>query len=155
MGGQTDIMCDLADPAACGAGAYSGAPEMVIPRRPRRSCKYPGCPELVDAGKGYCSEHGQAKRRADDRKRGTANQRGYTYRWGKYSKWFLRQPGNQVCKLRLDKRCRLIAECVDHIVPPNGPNDPLFWDTKNHQASCLICNSIKGKREMLGSEWDV
>jgi 5-methylcytosine-specific restriction protein A len=90
-----------------------------------------------------------------DRQRGTANQRGYTYRWGKYSKWFLQQPGNEICKLRIDGRCKMVAECVDHIVPPVGPNDPLFWDPNNHQASCLVCNSIKGQRTLKGTEWEV
>ena len=126
------------------------------PRRPRRLCKHPGCPELVEAGQGgYCPEHAKARRQASDRLRGTATQRGYTYRWNKYSKWFLRQPGNQICRLRLDRRCTRLAMCVDHITPPTGPGDPLFWDPDNHQASCLVCNSIKGRRAMRGSAWEV
>ena len=128
----------------------------IGPRRPRRLCKHPGCPELVGAGQGgYCPEHAKERARELESRRDTANQRGYTYRWGKYSKWFLQQPGNQICKLRLDQRCRMIAECVDHIVPPSGPDDPLFWDESNHQAACLICNSIKGKRTLKGDDWIV
>ena len=126
-----------------------------MPVRPKRPCAYPGCPELVGAGERYCPIHRKQEQKHFDRLRGTANQRGYTYRWGKYSKWFLSQPENQVCKLRLDKRCKLVAECVDHIVPPSGPYDPLFWDKKNHQASCLICNSIKGNKAIRGSEWEI
>lgn len=126
-----------------------------MPTRPRRPCNHPGCPNLVGAGERYCPTHRKQEQKHFDKLRGTANERGYTYRWSKYSKWFLSQPGNQVCALRLDKRCKLVAECVDHIVPPSGPSDPLFWDEKNHQASCLICNSIKGGRTFRGSEWDV
>ncbi|MCK9268492.1 MAG: HNH endonuclease [Alkaliphilus sp.] len=126
-----------------------------MPVRPRRPCAYPGCPELVGAGERYCSAHRKQEQKYYDKQRGTANERGYTYRWNKYSKWFLSQSENQVCKLRLDKRCKLIAECVDHIVPPSGPNDSLFWDEKNHQASCLVCNSIKGRKAIRGSEWEI
>jgi hypothetical protein len=35
-------------------------------------------------------------------------------------------------------------------VPPSSPDDPLFWDPKNHQAGCLHCNSVKGKSSMVG-----
>ena len=124
-----------------------------MPLKPMRACLYPGCKELTREG--YCSTHAKDKRREGDRLRGTAQQRGYTYRWQKYSVWFLKQPDNQICKLRFDARCKLRAECVDHIVPPSGPDDPLFWDPTNHQASCLICNSIKGQRTIRGTEWDV
>lgn len=140
-------------------GEGVGAKQMTIttttPRRPRRLCLHPGCTELVQAGDGYCPEHARARARELESRRGTANQRGYTYRWRKYSKWYLQQPGNQVCKLRLDQRCKMMAECVDHIVPPSGPDDPFFWDENNHQAACLICNSIKGRQTLKGDDWIV
>lgn len=129
-----------------------------MPKRPKRPCAYPGCPELVEYPDRYCQKHKQEKNRSKreyDRQRGTAAQRGYNYRWQKYSKWFLKQPGNQICKLRLDDGCNLIAQCVDHIVPPSGPDDPLFWDPNNHQAACIHCNSVKGKRAIKGSDWEV
>lgn len=140
------------DSKGCGVGVRVDS-NKLIPRRPLRPCKHPGCPVLTREP--YCPEHAKVKQREREARRGTANQRGYTYRWNKYSKWYLRQPENQICKLRIDQRCKLIAECVDHIVPPNGPDDPLFWDENNHQASCLVCNSIKGARVMVGKEWDV
>jgi 5-methylcytosine-specific restriction protein A len=130
-----------------------GKVEKVSPYKPLRPCKHPGCPALCRGA--YCPDHTRDKRREVDRQRGTANQRGYTYRWQQYSKWYLSQPGNEICKLRIDKRCNLIAECVDHIVPPEGPNDPKFWDESNHQPSCLICNSIKGNKTIKGTEWNV
>jgi 5-methylcytosine-specific restriction protein A len=125
-----------------------------MPTKPLRPCAQPGCTELVRKGS-YCEQHRRAKLQANDRRRGSAQERGYTYRWSKYSKWFLSQPGNQVCRLRLDERCALVAQCVDHIVPPSGANDPLFWDTTNHQAACLVCNSIKGRKTIVGTEWEV
>jgi 5-methylcytosine-specific restriction endonuclease McrA len=61
---------------------------------------------------------------------------------------------NQLCKLRLDDGCKFVAECVDHIVAVKGASDPLFWEPSNHQASCLHCNTVKGKRTIEGSDWD-
>jgi 5-methylcytosine-specific restriction protein A len=36
---------------------------------------------------------------------------------------------------------------VDHIDPPDGPGDPRFWDTANHQPACIHCNSVKGHKK--------
>lgn len=110
-----------------------------------RPCRKAGCSNLTRQG--YCEQH-KCLIGEDDRRRGTAHQRGYTSRWAKYSKWFLSQPGNQLCKLKLDDGCAYIAECVDHIQPVNSPNDPLFFEPTNHQPSCIHCNSVKGHRNM-------
>lgn len=32
---------------------------------------------------------------------------------------------------------------VDHIIPVDGPNDPRFWDHKNHQGLTHECHSRK------------
>lgn len=115
-------------------------------QRALRPCKKIGCNKLVSSG--YCNEHKHLEKQRD-RDRGTAFERGYNYRWRQYSKWFLKQPGNQLCKLKLDDGCKYIAECVDHIVPHNG-NQQLFWDRNNHQSSCIHCNSVKGNRTVKG-----
>ena len=57
---------------------------------------------------------------------------------------------NQFCSLRLPG-CTFIAQCVDHIDPPDGPDDPRFWDKNNHQPACIHCNSVKGHRKIVGS----
>jgi 5-methylcytosine-specific restriction enzyme A len=123
--------------------------------RPRKLCRHSGCNELIEGVETYCPEHKKEMLREYDKRRGTAQQRGYNYRWQKYSKAFLKQPGNQYCKLRIDGRCKLKAECVDHIEPPPDPRHPLFWDPSNHQSSCLPCNSIKGNKVIKGSEWEL
>jgi 5-methylcytosine-specific restriction protein A len=116
-----------------------------MPSRSKRPCASPGCPNLVTSG--YCEKH---KRNDYEYRRGSASQRGYNSRWAKYSKWFLKQPGNHLCVLRLDDKCGYASECVDHIQPPNGPDDELFWLTSNHQPACIHCNSVKGHRTMKG-----
>jgi 5-methylcytosine-specific restriction endonuclease McrA len=81
----------------------------------------------------------------EDKRRGSAKERGYDYKWYRYSQWFLKQPGNQFCKIK-GPRCKTLAKCVDHIQPPKSKDDPLFWDKNNHQAACIECNSWKGDR---------
>lgn len=119
-----------------------------MPNKPLRPCRQPGCPELVQGG--YCDKHKRDTNREYDKRRGTAHERGYTYRWQKYSKLFLSNPENVFCKLQLPG-CTNIADCVDHIDPPNGPDDPRFWDRDNHQPACIHCNSVKGHRKMAGT----
>ena len=122
-------------------------------RRAKRFCRHAGCGTLTDHVSGYCEEHRaewdemNARR---DRRRGTAYERGYDRRWNAYSRWYLRQPGHQLCVLHLDTGCAVIAQCVDHIVPPAGRNDPLFWDSTNHQPACIHCNSVKNDRVIRG-----
>lgn len=124
-----------------------------MPQRLKKPCAQPGCPILTHER--YCPQHKKAESKRYNRQRGTAAQRGYDGRWQRYTKWFLRQPGNQICKLRLDGGCKLVAQCVDHIDPPSGPKDPKFWDPANHQSACIHCNSVKGRRKIEGSDWRI
>ncbi len=119
-----------------------------MPNRPFKPCNYPGCSALV-SGEKYCEKHKPIVQSQQDERRGSAHERGYDSRWRRYSKWFLRQPDNVLCKLQLPG-CTVLAKCVDHIDPPNGSNDPRFWDRKNHQAACIHCNSVKGHKHIKG-----
>lgn len=120
-------------------------------QRAKKPCAYPGCRELVAGGERHCEVHKKKVQQQADARRGSAHERGYTYRWRKYSAWFLRQPENAICKLQL-QGCSRVSECVDHIDPPDGPDDPRFWDTNNHQGACIHCNSAKGHRKMEGNK---
>ena len=131
--------------------------------KPLKLCKVPGCSNLTRNK--YCDEH-QYLQEEEDRKRTeylnrkkkngghklSSTERGYDTRWRNYSKWFLAQPGNQFCKLHLDDQCAVVAQCVDHIDPPESRDDPRFWDYSNHQPACIHCNSVKGHRKQIG-EW--
>ena len=126
-----------------------------MPQGAKGFCKYPGCGALCRGD--YCPAHaayGKAqareRERAADARRGSAHQRGYTARWARYSRAFLARPENAFCTLHLDDGCAGVAQCVDHIIPPASPEDPLFWEGGNHQPACIHCNSVKGKRTILG-----
>ena len=121
-----------------------------MPSAPRKVCNKPGCGKLTTGS--FCEEHA-AKRKAEvkaaairyDEERGTAASRGYGSRWARYSRSFRDEhPLCAECQRngRL-KKC----DCVDHIIPVSGPDDPLFWEPSNHQSLCYNCHSIKTAKE--------
>ena len=129
--------------------------------RAAQICKAAGCSTITRDPSGYCEAHRAAAmaaleerkrlwRRKTDECRGSASERGYDARWSRYSKWYLKQPGHQLCALRISPRCSIVAQCVDHIDPPDSRYDPRFWDQSNHQPACLACNTLKGHRFMVG-----
>lgn len=79
-----------------------------------------------------------------NKRRGSPTARGYGSRWQKYAKWFLKQEENIMCT---GEGCDQVSTEVDHIKPVSGPNDPLFWDTSNHEGMCKRCHSTKTGRE--------
>lgn len=63
--------------------------------------------------------------------------RGYGRRWRDASAAFLLKHPWCACG------CGHAAECVDHIVPVTGGDDPLFWDSSNWQPLSNRCHSRK------------
>ena len=129
-----------------------------MPSKALKFCSHAGCHELTTER--FCETHREehelidkAKNAKYEKARGTSTERGYTTQWQKYAKHFLRQPENVMCKLHL-KGCTGLAECVDHIDPPDNKDDPRFWDKTNHQAACIHCNSVKGHTKLKG-EYDM
>ena len=113
-----------------------------MPSKPKRFCTHPGCNEIVDNGK--CDKHRQQERQQSDRRRGSANERGYNSKWNKARKLFLAQnPWCAECE-RQDRREP--ANEVDHIVPHKG-DMKLFWDKTNWQSLCHSCHSSKTAKE--------
>lgn len=100
-----------------------------------------GCGRIVQRGRcGDCS-------RRTDRERGTANERGYTYRWQKYSQARLRRYPLCVDPSKRHVGVFVLADLTDHVDAVSGPEDPRFWDPENHQSLCWSCHSYKTVRE--------
>lgn len=114
-------------------------------RRPRKACAHPGCPALVEAGNTYCEQHRREGYKRFDRGRGTAAQRGYGSRWGRYTRIFKR--AHPLCRACEAKGIVTPTYVVDHIEPITGPDDPLFWEPSNHQPLCERCHNIKRATE--------
>lgn len=79
------------------------------------------------------------------RNSGSANSRGYTYKWQKAREVFLFS--NPLC-VYCEKIGKVtVANVVDHIIPHKG-DQKLFWDQKNWQPLCKYCHdNIKSKEE--------
>ena len=116
-----------------------------MPKRPFRPCKYPVCKTLTRDH--YCEKHkdiaNQQRKelqKRTDKKRGNANQRGYTYKWSKARKSFLEK--NPLCVHCQQQGIVKAAEVVDHIIPHKG-DQKLFWDKTNWQPLCKKCHDRK------------
>lgn len=114
-----------------------------------RLCPAPGCPTLTRGGK--CDVHRKALQQQDTQRRGTAQERGYDYRWSQLSaKWKRTHP---FCGMRADmqlhpdhSRCvqhgRMNNEdlVTDHILAKkDGGTD----EESNLQTLCQDCNKWK------------
>lgn len=96
---------------------------------------------------GTCDEH---KRRPGPA-RPSSNERGYGYRWQKYSAARLRRhPLCEGLKLVPDGPVAInthpgilrAAKVTDHILPHKG-DQVLFWSEWNHQSGCDDCHNFK------------
>lgn len=108
----------------------------------KKFCRKHGCKNLVEEG--WCEAH-QSSQASYDINRGTATSRGYTYKWTQYSIKYRKR--NPLCVTCLKAGLIVVSGHVDHIIAVKGPNDPLFWEPKNHQALCHGCHSRKTVKE--------
>lgn len=106
-----------------------------MPYKQRIPCRHPGCPVLIPVGSKYCDTH---RRQHKDAVRSAAS-RGYSTRWQRISRQYLRQ--HPLCV-----RCGRPAQVVDHIMPHRG-KEQLFWDESNWQALCKACHDKKTGEE--------
>lgn len=107
-----------------------------MPKKPKRPCRYPGCPNLCDSGV-YCKDHLD---QSADRMRGGAAYRGYDRKWRQARDSYLRL--HPLC-VKCKQQGRLTpATVVDHIIPHRG-DEHLFWDTRNWQSLCKSCHDQK------------
>ena len=103
-----------------------------MPRKPKRPCRHPGCPNLSDGV--YCENHrGQYSRES-------AVARGYDSRWQKARARFLKR--NPLCVSCLGVKKLTPATVVDHMLPHRGDRR-LFWDEANWQPLCKACHDKK------------
>ena len=118
--------------------------------RAKRPCAHRGCNQYATHGS-YCELHYReylkavAERRqqilaGQDKQRLNSNQRGYSYKWHKARKTFLKL--NPLCV-----KCGKPATEVDHITPHKGDMQ-LFWDVNNWQSLCHECHSRKTYSEV-------
>lgn len=117
-----------------------------MPQAPRKPCRKPNCGVLTHTT--YCEKHTVQNEEVKkeevkryDNSRGTSASRGYSYKWSKASALY--RKNNPLCVMCQKQGVLKINNCVDHIVPVNGPDDPLFWVESNWQGLCTSCHSRK------------
>ena len=108
-----------------------------MPRKPKRPCRYPGCPNLSDGV--YCEVHRVLFAREN------AASRGYGSQWRTARTRFLRS--HPLCAECMKQGNLTPATVVDHIIPHRGDRK-LFWDERNWQALCESCHNQKTGRGM-------
>lgn len=113
-----------------------------MPRKPKRPCSYPGCPELTEGR--YCEKHDKEMAREYNRNNRTYKHLYNTARWKRLRIQFLKE--HPLCEECSRKGIAKPAEVVDHIIPHRG-NKELFWDEDNLQALCKECHDRKTAKE--------
>lgn len=128
-------------------GKRSAHPDRkVMPNSAPKTCSKPGCYALATE-RSRCADHQRKQKHGwsneYDKARPSRHERGYTSKWVRASKNYLRaHPLCAECKLR---GRRTPATLVDHIEPHRG--DPVkFWDINNWQGLCVPCHAIKTGR---------
>lgn len=113
-----------------------------MPRRPKRPCKYPGCPELTEGN--YCEAH-QKEMGSETNRRDRPYRHLYkTKHWQQLRKQVLNhQP---LCVECLKVKRITPATVVDHIKPHKG-DEKLFYDINNLQPLCKSCHDRKTAKE--------
>lgn len=106
-----------------------------MPRKPKKPCRYPGCPKLTDES--YCAEHAKlSSQQYEKYDRDPVAKRRYGRMWRKIRSGFIaKHPLCEECKKagRLTK-----ATEVHHILPlSRGGNH----DADNLMALCKPCHS--------------
>jgi len=87
-----------------------------MPQKPRRPCRYPGCPEFCEQGQVFCKDHIMW---SGERLRGGVAARGYDARWREARALFLKK--HPLCAFCQAEGKIAPATVVDHIIPHSHP----------------------------------
>ena len=114
-----------------------------MPKKPKRPCGYPGCPELTEGT--YCEKH----QRLVTQQYNKYGRDSITKNFYKTPEWLLirKQKLNQqpLCEECLKTGKLTKATMVDHIVPIKAGGGRL--DISNLQSLCWACHSRKSVEE--------
>jgi len=105
-----------------------------MPTAPKRPCSFPGCHEMVSAGR--CPVH---SKRQDQR--GGATERGYNYLWQKFREWFIwRHPICVDCQIKA-------TTDVHHVKKVRN-----FPELMRVEANCMgLCGPCHSTRTLIPS----
>ena len=105
-----------------------------MPKKPKRPCAYPGCPNLSDET--YCEQHrAQARRSYDKYSRSPDVNKIYGRRWRKIRELYIQ--AHPLCENCLKENKLVPAKEVHHIIPVNRGGSHSF---DNLMALCHSCH---------------
>lgn len=116
-----------------------------MPKKPKRPCSYPGCPQLTDGR--FCEEHAkQEAQRYEKYQRDPTVKKRYGRSWKRIRDKFLAQ--HPLCEACLKEGRLTEAEEVHHVVPlsKGGSNA-----SDNLMSLCKSCHSKITAKE--GGRW--
>lgn len=117
--------------------------EVFMPRKAKRPCRHPGCPEITEGN--YCEKH---KSMHPDRP--SASRRGYSSKWRRVRAAYLRK--HPMCVKCMAEGRYVEATVVDHIKAHRN-NPVLMWDENNFQSLCKSCHDKKTGNEDSNPEY--
>lgn len=123
--------------------------EKNMPRKPKKPCSYPGCPELIEDGS-YCKKHQRDVNRYYEKyRRDPLTKKRYGSKWRKIRNRYINN--NPLCEECLKDGRFTKAEEVHHILPlRRGGNH----DESNLMALCKSCHSkISILVGVMGTQW--
>lgn len=106
-----------------------------MPRKPRRPCSYPGCPELVEGR--FCKEHEKENNKNYERyKTNPETHKRYSKAWKIIRKRYISE--HPLCESCLKENRMTKAEHVHHIKPLSIGGT---HDESNLMSLCKSCHS--------------
>ncbi|WP_071530371.1 MULTISPECIES: HNH endonuclease [Selenomonadaceae] len=107
-----------------------------MPRKPKRPCRYQGCPKLTDSKSGYCEEHEkQMQRHYEHFARGYNQHERYGGAWKKIRDRYI--AAHPLCERCLGLGFATVATLVHHVKPiaDGGTNEE-----SNLKSLCVSCH---------------
>ena len=114
-----------------------------MPRKPKRPCRYGGCPKLTDYKSGYCEDHRKMmERHYEHFARGYDQHERYGNAWKKIRDCYIHK--HPLCEVCQQHGKYVMAELVHHKKPISvgGTNDE-----NNLMALCISCHEKVHKRK--------
>lgn len=106
-----------------------------MPRKPKKPCKYPGCPNLTDGD--YCEEHKTIARQQYDKfSRKMDINKAYGHRWKKIRDAYAKE--HPFCEQCFKEGRMVPLDEVHHIVPVNRGGT---HDFSNLMSLCQSCHN--------------
>ena len=115
--------------------SYARREGETVPRKPKKPCAFPGCPNLTDGT--YCAEHEkQARRRYDRYERSPDVHKTYGRAWRRIRERYA--AAHPLCEKCLEEGRASLTEEVHHILPVSQGGT---HDAGNLMSLCRSCHN--------------